>query len=717
MVKIIRFQIFVLLLLISVLSPSYGETNKTIQAVKTSSPPIIDGELDDVCWQKAAKVSDFIQHEPVQGAKATESTTVYLLFDKDRLYVAFECFQSDMEKLQASATRRDSEFWNDDYVEVFLDTFHDKRNCYAFAVNLLSAQADRRIANEGQNQGRRSGGKSWDCDWYGKAAKGDGKWMAEISIPFSELRFKKKADSVWGINFRRNIESIDESDTWADTEGRRYAVSRFGELVGLPVAELATTRPLELKPYVVTKPRKPSAEEPWEWKVYKQYSDCKRRGDVGLDVRYPFSTITLDLTLNPDYAQIEADPARINLSDVPYRLAEKRPFFQEGCELFRTPIDIFYTREISDPLVGLKAVGKMGNYNVACLDVQAEREPPEEEDEPVECENDQDSRKGNNFFVFRAQRDVGERSTVGILGVNKQKQDGGYNRAAGLDANTTLPSDIRLSAQYAFTKSPQIDNFSRADAFQVRCGRRSDSVSFDFRYRDIGQDFDAEAGFVPESRIDRLGPDVDVWFQRQFKSRLLRRIGGGIEYQVLFDHDGNRTNERREIGFNISLWDFWTRCGFEWYFHPGDEDEEDRTYIDRTFGMFGGYFPSKWVTLMTPMRVGKVDGKDAFFIGPEFTLKPTDDIALSMEIQRLKQEDEVDINRRFTLEYRFTQRMHFRGSVETTSDNANNIFALYSWEFQPESNFFLVYTFNEEEGETAEHTFFVKVAYLMKWKF
>jgi len=712
MVKTIWFQIIVLFLLLAVLSFSYGETNKTIQAVKTSSPPIIDGELDDVCWQKAAKVSDFIQHEPVKGAKATEKMTVYLLFDEERLYVAFECFQSDMEKLQASATRRDSEFWNDDYVEVFLDTFHDKRNCYAFAVNLLSAQADRRIANEGQNQGRRGGGKSWDCNWDGKAAKGDGKWVAEMSIPFSELRFKKKSGSVWGINFRRNIECIDESNTWADTAGRRYAVSRFGELVGLPVTELATTRPLELKPYAVAKPRKISEKKVNEDGEYKEY-------DAGLDVRYPFSSITLDLTLNPDYAQIEADPARINLSDVPERLSEKRPFFQEGCELFRTPIEIFYTREIFDPLVGIKAVGKMGNYNVACLDVQTQCTQAEEDDEQIECENDFGNwRGGDNFFVFRAQRDVGERATVGILGVNKQKQAGEYNSAVGLDANTSLPSDIRLSGQYALTKSPDIDNVSRADALYVRFGRRSDGFSFDFGYRDIGQDFDAEAGFVPESRIDRLGGDADLWFQRKFKDTLLRRIGGGIEYQLLFDHSGNRTNERREIGFNISVWDFWTRCGFEWYFHPVDDegDEENKTYINRTFGMFGGYFPSKWVTVMMPMRAGKIDGKDTFFFGPEITIKPTDDIALSAEIQRLKQEDEVDINRRFTLGYRFTQRMHFRGSVETTNNKEKNIFALYSWEFQPESNLFIVYTFNEGE-ETTEHTFFVKVAYLMKWKF
>ena len=144
---------FIILPLMILLLLTYnvsGETNKTIQAIRSETPPVIDGHLDDAVWQKAAKVSDFIQYEPDKGKIPTCPTTIYLLYDENRLYVGFECLQN-METCQGSATRRDYYFFNDDYVELFLDTFHDKRNCYSFAVNILSTQSDRRIANEGDS--------------------------------------------------------------------------------------------------------------------------------------------------------------------------------------------------------------------------------------------------------------------------------------------------------------------------------------------------------------------------------------------------------------------------------------------------------------------------------------------------------------------------------------------------------------------------------------
>jgi len=717
----IKYRLFsanlLLLMTFALVCNASGETNKTIRAVRIDTPPVIDGCLDDTVWQKAAKISDFIQHEPEVGGRPTCPTTVYLLYDSTRLYVGFECVQ-DMESLQASATRRDAPFFNDDYVGVYLDTFHDKRNCYAFSVNLLSAQSDRRIANEGANQRSRGpgGDTSWDCDWEGRAAKGDGKWTAEISIPFAELRFKKEAKCVWGINFWRNVESLEEEDTWADVGDRELAVSRFGELIGLPTVELATTRPIELKPYVVTNPRKTP-----NWEVIGE-----GRQDIGLDVRYPLSNITVDMTINPDFAQVEADPERINLSDTPIRFPEKRPFFQEGAELFRTPIDIFYTRRIVDPLVGIKMAGKIGNYDIAMLNSQAKGQ--EDDDDEEEEEKDEEefwSDEENNFFVFRTQRDIGTRSTIGFLGANKQNRNG-YNRAFGIDTTMSLPRDIRITGQYALTRGSYMVDNPDADAFRIDMRQSIGNLYLGISGRDIGRDFNADAGFVPESRVDRRGGDARLHYRRQFKSKIFKRIGGGMEYRFMQNHDGERTNERREISANMGLWDFWFSPSLEWYFYR-DVDEPDTTYTDKTFGMFGGWFPPKWFTLFTRMKVGRVGNKDTLFAGPELTVRPTENVALRAEIQWLSQKgDEEDyrrINQRFTFEYRFTQKMHFRSSVEMTRtkeegnrERRDSMFALYSWEFQPESNFFLVYTMNQEDEMDTEHNFFAKIAYLMKWK-
>jgi hypothetical protein len=614
-----------------------------------------------------------------------------------------------METCQGSATRRDYYFFNDDYVELFLDTFHDKRNCYSFAVNVLSTQSDRRIANEGANQrdSGPGGDRSWDCDWDGRAAKGEGKWTAEISIPFSELRFKKEPGAVWGINFWRSYECLDEEDSWADLGNQELAVSRFGELVGLPVEQLVTMRPLELKPYYVADPRKSSD---WDvtWKVARGE---QKYYPIGLDVRYPFSSVTLDMTLNPDYAQIEADPERINLSDVPERFPEKRPFFQEGAELFRTPIDIFYTRKIESPLLGLKLAGKVGNYNVALLDSQ------ESGEEEVWS-------GGNNFFVFRTQRDLGEKSAVGILGVNKQKQSG-YNRVIGMDTNTSLPKDIRLGAQYALTQSDDMKKNPDADAFSIECGREVSGLSFGSKYMDIGRDFEAEAGFVPDSRIDRRGGGAGIGYHKQFKRLFPRRIGGEMMFMRLYNHDGEITNQQIEISPMIGIWDFFLRPGFEWYRHRGMDEDADKEFTDKTVDFFGGFFPPKWGRLFMRAEIGTIEDKDTLFFGPEITINPSENLNLRTDIQWLKRDDERTINRRYTIEYRFTQRMHFRASIENTRRNfetpdepksADYIFVLYSWEFQPESNFYWVYTMNREEDEDTEHIVFIKLSYLMKWK-
>ena len=138
-----------LALSVSTIYPAEDPMLRKIAAVETNSPPKIDGKLDDLCWQKAAQTGDFIQFEPNSGQPASHKTEVYLLYDQNRLYVGFECFKSDMNVLAANSVQRDSFFFADDHVEVLLDTYLDQRNCYAFSLNALSTQTDRRITNEG----------------------------------------------------------------------------------------------------------------------------------------------------------------------------------------------------------------------------------------------------------------------------------------------------------------------------------------------------------------------------------------------------------------------------------------------------------------------------------------------------------------------------------------------------------------------------------------
>ncbi len=699
--------LFVVLCLSTVIvhtSISEEANDKTIRAVRIESDesPVIDGKLDDKCWEKGIRVSDFIQFEPISGAEPKDSTNVCVLFDKQKLYVGFECLKKDPDQVLGTQMKRDEHFFQDDFVEVFLDTYHDNRNCYGFSVNCLGTQGDRRIANEGSMRGRGPMGdrsRAWDCAWEAKAARNDGGWTAEMAIPFCELRFNKAGDGTWGINFWRANEEFDEEDTWADVGEREYAVSRFGDLVGLTPEDLVVRRPLELKPYTVAKPRFSSGSEE---------TDEESNWDGGLDIRYPSTTLTADFTLNPDFAQIEADPSQINLEDVEMRLAEKRPFFQEGMELFQAPIELFYTRRvgITDLTYGAKVVGKLGNYNIAMLDCQADDTQELDEEEEVVEEEVQDE-TDNNYFVFRTQRDVGTSSSIGFIGVNKQKADG-YNRIGSVDLNTGLSENIRLMGQYAGSWFPDRSD----DAWVVNLNGEKNPVSFELGYSDIGRDFDSESGFIP--RIDRRGVKGGTSYEYNRDSKIFRSFRGRISYERLENHDGVRTNERRGIDLMTRFADFFVAVEPQWYDHV-NEDDESIFYKDRYVSLFTGWFPPKWASLRTRILTGKTDGKDTFFIGPELSLVPLQRLRLELSVERMDKEDErLMLNRRLMISYQFSHDMSLRSIFEVTRDDMRNIFILYGWEFRPESDFFIVYN-DFKEGESIDRVIFIKISYLLKW--
>ena len=225
-------------------------------------------------------------------------------------------------------------------------------------------------------------------------------------------------------------------------------------------------------------------------------------------------------------------------------------------------------------------------------------------------------------------------------------------------------------------------------------------------------------------------------YRKQYKGNFPSRIGCEGRYMRLYNHIGERTNERFEISPNIGIWDFWVSPELQWYRHRGIDENADIEFTDKTVGFFGGFFPPKLVRLFIRGEAGKIEDRDTLFFGPELTINLLEDLALRTDIQWLKQEwqestgagwiqkNERTINRRFTIEYRFTQRMNLRASLESTRRNFETpdvpkneeyIFVLYAWEFRPESNFYWVYTMNRVGYENTEHIIFVKLSYLMKW--
>ena len=684
--------------------------HREIKATRTETPPKIDGKLDDTCWQESAKTGMLTQFEPQRGEPATQPTTIYLAYDAYKLYVAFECFKTDMDNLAANQTRRDSFFFSDDHVEVLIDTFLDGRNCYAFALNALGTQTDRRLINEGTN--RRSGQSnigtaiSWDCDWEGQAGTQQDRWTAELAIPFAELRFSKGSDiATWGINFWRNDEALAEEQTWADLGERQYAVSKFGKLVDLPIADLVTKRPVKFKPYATLKPQVAQASDSEE-------ITAAVKADAGLDLRYPIKDFTIDLTLNPDFAQIEADPDLVNLSDIPLRFPEKRPFFLEGNELFQMPIDLFYSRRVEDLIGGGKVIGKFSKYNLAFMGAVAGPENPDKEIEEGEL-----PLTNYNYAVLRLQREIGKTSSVGILGVNKQRGST-YDRAGGVDARVQLPADLNLNLEYATEWKAGGLNMTEStvdDLMFVQLARRTNVFSLDAVYADIGEHFNPETGFVP--RIDRRGFVIRSRYNKQYKGTL-ERLRGEAEYERLANQAGELTNHRARFGGLLGVRDFFFFLGPEWYYHV---NEDNQPFTDRTVRFFAGWFPPKYVQIRNTGNFGIRDNKDTFFIRPEITIRPTAKLSFEFILQRLHEREPEAMRwqlsewtRRFIVNYQFAQRMYARASAEFTLERERRVFALFAYEYRPESNFFIVYNDNRDVEGDIERIVFIKIAHLLK---
>ncbi len=295
---------------------------KDVKAVYATEKIVMDGKLSEKVWQRSG-VNSFVQSMPSDGANATEKTEVWVSYDKDSLYIAARLYDSEPQKISQLLTRRDNYVETDKFV-VAVDPYFDKRSGFEFVVSAAGSVIDKALYNDEFTDW------SWDGIWEAETSIDDKGWCVEIRIPFSQLRFKDKKEYTWGINFKRFIQRKKEWDmySWSSREESGY-VSHFAKLKGLK--NINTRRKVELVPYVVGKAAYEPSEADNPFKTGKEYS---LNGGLDAKVGLP-GNLTLDLTVNPDFGQVEVDPARINLSASESYYQEKRPFFIEGASIFR----------------------------------------------------------------------------------------------------------------------------------------------------------------------------------------------------------------------------------------------------------------------------------------------------------------------------------------------------------------------------------------------
>jgi hypothetical protein len=386
---------FCLLLLSSFLHGQWK--SKEIYAKKTDSPIQIDGLLDEPAWSEAPEAGDFIQLQPEKGMPASEKTIVKILFDDNNVYFGFWCYDSEPQKIAASMTKRDDDIRSDDSVYVLIDTFHDRRSCYYVSTNLLGTQWDGRITENG-----RTFDSTWDGLWKVAGRRTDFGWTAEFAVELSGIKYEPGINKTWGLSLGRGIPRKLEYSFWTGPLESPYKVSLFGELKGLDLKKAA--KKAQVIPYAISK-----AEEGKSTMV-----------EGGLDARYAFSQqVSGNLTVNPDFATVEADQEEINLTRFELFLPEKRNFFLEGSEIYDQRIQLFYSRRIADIYGGAKVYGKSGGYEFQGLTAQTKKD-------------DVSGEESANFTVLRLKKDVMKSSNIGFLSANKLV-NGKNSGTAGID--------------------------------------------------------------------------------------------------------------------------------------------------------------------------------------------------------------------------------------------------------------------------------------------
>jgi hypothetical protein len=292
---------------------------KQYKATRISNAPVINGILDDEVWQAGTWTDDFTQNEPYNGRPASQRTEFKILFDEDNLYVAVKAYDTSPDSIVNRLTRRDEA--DGDLVGIILDSFHDLRTGFLFGVSSAGVKYDQMFTNDGQNQDG-----TWDPNWWVKTSINSEGWVAEMKIPFSQVRFEKNSGDVWGLEMARIYYRKNETDFWQhipkDAPG---LVHLFGELSGLE--QIKPRKIFDVTPYGVAKAEtfKAVPENPFQAKG----NLSKLNG--GIDAKIGITNnMTMDLTINPDFGQVEADPSEVNLSAYETFFSEKRPFFIEG---------------------------------------------------------------------------------------------------------------------------------------------------------------------------------------------------------------------------------------------------------------------------------------------------------------------------------------------------------------------------------------------------
>ncbi len=529
------------------------------QSLRVTDGPTVDGDvLNDPAYAGAMPATGFVQSRPFEGAPASERTEVRIVYTEDTLYLGVICYTEDPGTIIAADSRRDSDLTDTDSFQVVLDTYLDRQNGFVFGTNPAGVEYDGQITSEGQGSGRFGGGGgsgrpgnnrqqggsgggfnvNWDGVWQVATSVTDIGWTAELAIPFRTLRYPLTDVQTWGMNFQRNIRARNEQAFWAPLP-RQYDINRISLAGVLEGVEVPPQRNLQLTPYLLGQSLTRTRDD-----------RTTRTGEFGADLKYSVTpSMTLDLTYNTDFAQVEVDDQQVNLDRFNLFFPEKRPFFLENAGIFSVgqpgQVDLFFSRRIGlndngaqiPILGGGRLSGKVGsNTNVGFLNMQTAAEAAT-------------GTPRQNFTVGRVRQDLANRSNIGVMFVNRQANGelagtdlagDDYNRTFAVDGRVGIGEGGTISGFAADTDtSPGTtgasdDPTAASHAYAISSEYASEQVRLSLGYTEVAPNFNPQAGFLARESYRRANGSVFTTF-RPANFWGLHEVRPHVNHNTVFD--------------------------------------------------------------------------------------------------------------------------------------------------------------------------------------
>ncbi len=494
--------------------------------------PVADGRLDEEVWARAAVADGFIQTEPVDGAEPTYATEVLVAYTRDALLVGARMEDDDPAAIVAREYRRDADLESDDNFFIVLDTYHDHRSAVFFSTNPVGTRQDGLVQNEGAAINR-----EWDGVWRVGSRRTEDGWVTEMVIPFETLRFPRGTPE-FGVNFGRQVARTREISFWApiDTDwgfNAMWRVSAYGVMHGMESANPGGR--IKVKPFGVAG-------------ITGEGEERAGTADLGLDAKVALgSNLNLDMTVNTDFAQVEADEQQVNLTRFELFFPEQREFFLENAGLFlvgeaNRPFEppetfLFFSRRIGlsedgeiIPIVGgARITGKLGRTDVGAFHIR------QQEFEGVS--------PATGFSAVRLRRDVLERSSVGVMALDRTESGGDSHRLGAGDFSWAPTEAVTIGGFAARSSTAGVEG--RESAFGLNGQVGNDRWNVFTTYTDIGEGFRSEMGFVPRTGVRKMRVD-GLWSPRINRFGI-RQIFMGPNYIRITEPDGSI--QTHNVGF------------------------------------------------------------------------------------------------------------------------------------------------------------------------